>query len=190
MSPPASASGWIAWLRRHVQRPWFAPVAGIASGLDAIAPVMPTQTLLIGTAVLHPRRWWSHGLWFALGATLGGTALSAALATWGPEAWAAAGLATPAALAGPRLQAAVQQYGAWALFVLALVPLPARTATAACALLGVPWPQVAAALAGGRLVAFPLLAWLASRRPAWLARLPGLARWRRRLTDAVPEPPG
>lgn len=176
---PASALGrWSVWLRRCSARPWFLPAGGFVAAADFFLPILPTQSLLIASTLLHPARWLRVGFWFLVGGVLGGAILAAVVDTWGQVI---AGWLLGDAMQGAgwrRTQELVQRHGAWALFALALAPWPVRTGVAVCAFAGVPWPQIVLALLAGRAVAFPGLAFLVSRSPPWLARLRFFARLR------------
>lgn len=172
------ASRWTGWVRRHSGRRWSVPCAAGITTLDAVLPLVPTQSLLIALACLHPRRWLRTGLWFALGGVLGGIVLAGAVGVLGVDHFAAARAGDGAGSDGWHAVATtwIRAWGPWALALLALLPLPVRTAIIVCAVGGVPLPAIALALAAGRVVAFPGLAWLVTRRPAWLARLTRRAR--------------
>ena len=163
-------------MQRHSARPWLVPLTATSTAADAILPVLPTQTLLVTLALLHPQRWLRTGLWFAWGSVLVGDLMALAVGQLGTEvvARALAAVGVEAAThpdAETGVLAWVREYGPWALAVLALGPWPVRSAVALCALSGVSWLAIAGALAAGRVMAFPGLAWLVTRRPAWLIRV-------------------
>jgi hypothetical protein len=180
-SPPPVAGKlgrWGVWLRRFSSRRWFLPAAGGVTSGDYFLPILPTQTLLIATTLLHPGRWRWVAFWFVVGGVAGGTALAAVIGSWGPEL---AGRLFGEAMTGEnwlRLQAIIQDHGAWALLALTAFPWPMRSGVAICALAGVPLFQIALALIAGRTIAFGGLAFLVSRSPAWLRRIPFFARLR------------
>jgi hypothetical protein len=189
--PPSRLGRWGAWLRRFSARPWFLPAAGTITAADFFLPILPTQTLLVATTLLHPRRWLATSLWFVFGGVLGGALLAAAVGAWGPPV---AERLFGAAMQGAgwiRVRDLVQDHGPLALAFLAMIPWPMRTGVAVCALLGVPWWQIVAALAAGRVVAFPGLACVISRSPAWLMRRPFFSRLRDEVRSLeTPPAPG
>lgn len=188
-APPSRLGRWGTWLRRFSRRPWFLPAAGGVSAADFFLPVLPTQTLLIASVLLHPNRWLRTALWFVAGGVLGGALLAAAVGAWGPAVIETIFGDAMQSSGWERVSALVQDHGAIALAVLAMIPWPMRTGVAVCALLGVPLWETVAALVIGRGIAFPGFAFLLSRSPAWLMRLPYFARLRaevRALETAAP----
>ena len=171
-------------LRQLSHRRWLVPATGLATATDSFLPVMPVQSLLVVLALLHPTRWLRTGLWFALGGTLGGAAMALALSHLG------AGYAGEIVGGGAENGFAagvagwIRMHGPWALAVLALGPWPLRSAVIVCALGGASWQTIAIALATGRSISFPALAWLVGRRPAWLGRVRWFDRLRRTLDTA------
>ena len=152
--------------RRYSARPWFTPLAGLATALDSFAPLMPTQTLLVTLGALHPRRWLATGLWFALGGAAGAASMALVVETWIPEAVERFMAGRESGSWWHTVRERVEAHGAWALFLLTLGPWPMRTGVVLCALAGVAWFEIALALGAGRSVAFPALAWAAGRSPA------------------------
>lgn len=181
------ARAW-AWMRRHAERPWFAPAVGIGSALDYVVPVVPTISLSAAVALLDPRRWAWIALWFALGSTLGGTVLAALAHALGPPALEAVLGDLTHSDGYLRAVAFLREWGPLALFALAAVPLPMRSAVVAASVAGVPPAMVALVMLPGRLVAFLLVTGMARFAPDALLRLAARRPGRRR-TESPPSPP-
>ena len=173
-SAPAASRSYrvVGFLRRAARRPAAIPAAGLASAADVFLPILPSQTLLIACTLLHPARWLSTALWFLLGGTL----LATALNQWGPLLLETAMPDLTASSGWHRILKLVHAHGARALLGLAALPFPVRIAIAVCALSGVPLWHIILALGGGRGFALSSLAWVSSRFPRLLQRLPDVRR--------------
>ena len=163
----------VRWLDRQAERPGFYPKVGLFPLLDYAVPVMPNQMLLIALAYLHPARWREIAATFAVASALG--AMGVALVVQGVGGGTADWLTGNVEAAGAAFDL-IRAYGVGALAVLALLPIPPRTAVLLCALAGLPALQIGAAVAVGRLVAAGLLAWVAANSPNALRRMPTIAR--------------
>ena len=161
----------------------FLPLIGLVAAADYALWFLPSKTLVMVAAALHPRDWWRISAWFTAGSVVGATAFAAAVAHLGPPvlAYAFGDVATSAAW--QRAHALVVEWGAAALFVLAALPWPLRTVVAACAVLQLPLPVIAASIAAGRFLGFCVLTWVCGRAPDVLMRSP-------RIKAAFSEAPG
>jgi membrane protein YqaA with SNARE-associated domain len=161
-------------LRRVAQARGFLPVIGIVAAADYALWFLPSKTLVIVAAVVHPRDWWRISAWFTAGSVVGATAFAALVAYMGPPVleWAFGDLSNSGAW--QRAHALVLEWGAAALFVLAALPWPLRTVVAACAVLQLPLAVIAASILVGRFLGFCALTWLCSHAPNVLLRSPRL----------------
>lgn len=157
-------------LRRVSGARQFLPIIGLVAAGDYALWFLPSKTLVIVAAMLHPQDWWRIAAWFTAGSVVGATAFAAVVGYLGPpvldylfgeisvsESWQAA-------------RTLVQDWGVLALFVMAALPLPMRTVVAACAVLDMPLATIAAAIATGRLAGFSVLTWLCGHTPEVLMR--------------------
>ncbi|HEX2101506.1 MAG TPA: hypothetical protein VHF69_12620, partial [Candidatus Synoicihabitans sp.] len=171
---------------RLSQRRVSAPAAGLLTGFDSFVPVIPSVSLLLALSLLQPQRWRIFAAWFALGAAWGGVAVALLLRVSGaPEAYAE--WIAPAELSV--FADWLREFGAIALFGLALLPFPMRSAVIVCALSEIPVLHIAVGLLSGRLIGYSAAAWLVTRVPQWIARRRGVARILTVLTETPPSPP-
>jgi hypothetical protein len=169
------------WLRKHVDRPGFLPVASLVSAADFFLPILPTQSVLVGSTLLRPQRWRRIALAFVLGGALGGTALAACLQFLAPTLTEA--LLPTANARLEEVRAFLGSYGALGLFLLTIVPWPMRSGVAVCALAGVPLLHILLALLAGRSLGFGGLAFLISRGSRVLENWSGFRRLRSQVHD-------
>lgn len=163
----------VRWLDREADRPGFYGKVGLFPFLDYALPFLPNQMLLIALAYLQRDRWIALAATFAIASALGAmaVALVVQLVGGGVAEW----LTGNVEAAGTAFDL-IEDYGAFALAGLALLPTPPRTGVLLCALAGLPVPQIGAAVVGGRLVAAGIIAWAAANSPHVLRRVPVIAR--------------
>jgi len=174
----------ICHLERWVDRPWAVPLLAAFALLDLFLLLIPTEGILISAVLLRPKRWIGICLWIVTGSALGALLLAGAFQYFGPEimhhwlpfifhseAWA-------------RSENTIYEYGAPALAVIALSPLPQQPAVAIAALARVPVLSIFVMVWFGRLAKYALFAWLASHSPKivlgarWPRWVPLAAGWR------------
>ncbi len=165
----------VALLRRVSRSRGVLPVVGLVAAADYVFWFLPSKTLVIVTALLHPGAWWRIAAWFTAGSVAGATAFAAVVAAVGPPLLAS--LFGDLAASGPwqHAHALVREWGAAALLVFAALPWPLRTIVAACAVLDLPLAVIAASVAVGRLAGFSVLTWVCARVPGVLTRSPKIA---------------
>lgn len=161
----------LAYIDRAAGKRWFWPAVGLFPSLDYLLPVLPNQLLMIALSVLHPRKWLLVALVFIAASAMG--AFGAAwLIQYLGETWAGR---LPFGGEGEALHWAAGQVRRWGLLavaVLALLPVPPRTAVIACALAGLPPEGIAGAVALGRTVPATAISFLSAKSPALLVKLP------------------
>lgn len=170
---PSRALRAARYLDRLSDRPVFLPAVSVFPFLDYALPFLPNQLLLILLSALRPARWIAIALVFTAATVCG------AMVT----AWLIQSVASPmlSSLFGTsegsgasdtfaQAKSYIEEYGLWALTVLALLPAPPRTAVIVCATLGLPPLQIGAAVGAGRIFSAGGVAYLAARAPGWLRR--------------------
>jgi hypothetical protein len=172
---PRRRSPVVAVIRRVLQSRAILPAIGIIAAADYVVWFLPSKTLVIVAALLHPGRWWRIAAWFTAGSVAGATAFAAVVAAVGPPILTALFGDLASSVAWQQAHAIVRQWGAAALFVAAALPWPLRTIVAACAVLDLPLAVIAASVAAGRFGGFSLLTWLCARVPGVLLRSPRIA---------------
>jgi hypothetical protein len=166
----------IEFLDRAAGKPWFWPAVGLFPSLDYVLPVLPNQLLMIGLSVLHPKRWRLIALVFVAASALGAFGTAWLIQFMGDN-WA--GIVPFGAGDSDTWKWAMDQVrsrGLLAVALLALLPVPPRTAVIACAVAGLPPEGIAAAVAAGRSVPATVIAFLCAKAPAILAKAPLVGR--------------
>jgi membrane protein YqaA with SNARE-associated domain len=162
----------------------FLPLIGLVAAGDYVLWFLPSKTLVIVAALLHPRAWWRISAWFTAGSVVGATGFAAVVAYVGPPVLVYLFGDLSASQSWQHAHTIVLRWGAAALVVLAALPWPLRTVVAACAVLELPLPVIAVSIAAGRFAGFSGLTWLCGRTPGVLLRSP---RIKAALGDAMAE---
>lgn len=148
----------------------FLPILGLVAAADYALWFLPSKTLVIVAALLHPHAWLRITAWFTAGSVVGASAFAVAVGWFGPPLLAYLFGDLEASAAWRRAHALMVEWGALALFVMAALPWPLRTAVAVCTVLGLPLPVIAASIAAGRFLGFAGLTYTCGRAPHLLTR--------------------
>ncbi|MDP1692179.1 MAG: hypothetical protein Q8L49_09570 [Burkholderiaceae bacterium] len=141
---------WAGRLFPYADRWWFAPLAALLSAAATLSLSVPVGPLLMALVALNPRRWRAVVAWSVLGSAVAGALFTHLLGQFG-GAWIDARL--------PQLAASkhwhylvtwVSSYGFVTLTAIAASPFAQTPALVLAALLGLPWPEVFAALLLGK----------------------------------------
>lgn len=157
-------------------RPWFLPAVAAFPLADYALPFLPNQVLLVALCVLQPRRWWQFAIAFVLAGSLGAILTTLVIQTLGAPA--VDGFVGDSLEGGAPagLEDLIEQYGLWALALLAMLPWPPRTAVVVCALAGLAPLEIGIAVALGRVVPTAAYTLLAARAPQILRRFKSVDR--------------
>ncbi len=165
---------WIKALQKHADRWWYAPLIGLLAGADLFLIVIPTDGLLISGVMLAPKRWIYTAFMVTLGSSLGTLALGALLQEHGLPFLLKIVPGIDQGSAWIWTQNLMDQWGTWAVFLVALSPLMQHPAVAIAALAGMTLTNLFVMVFAGRILKYLFLAYLATHAPAVLGRLWGL----------------
>ncbi len=163
---PAASQRVVLWLGRQIDRWWYLPLLALLAGLDMFIWVVPTDVLVITTAVLRPGRWSRICTLVALGSALGMCALAYGVGLGSP--WVSRMLESVALLEGSlrAARSATQASGPWALFLVTLSPfVPAQPAIALAVFAGMKPIAVFFLALLGRLSKYGIYTAMAAKAP-------------------------
>lgn len=163
-------------LKLYVERPWFGPLLGLLAALDYFLIIIPTDGLLITSAMMAPKRWIRLSFWLALGSVAGAIAFAVFVQLYGNPflEWA-----FPAIHENHFWKLSDQwmdHYGVWAVFFIGALPLVIHPVIAIAALAAIPIREIAFALFVARALKYGTYSWLASHAPHYLLRLKNLKK--------------
>jgi uncharacterized membrane protein YdjX (TVP38/TMEM64 family) len=167
---------WIRWIRKasaHYTFPIFAIAIVV---LDFFFPVLPSTALLIGGSLLAPTRWFGITVGCSLGSALGALTVATIFQEYG---WLFIEWLFGDLKSAPQWQTiewAIQTYGLFALFIIAVLPMPLRIPTLLTALADISAIMIALIIFSGRLIGYGTLARIASRSPEKMVKWPLIRR--------------
>lgn len=160
------------WLRvqQFINRPWYVALVSLLAGLDLFILVVPSDGLMISAVLARRERWVSTFLWVTTGSALGALLLTGLIQGIGAEAMESLLPSVFNTEGWSGTEAFLASYGAVALALLALSPLPQQPGVVLAALADMPPLVVFLAVWLGRAVKYGLFAWLAAYAPSQLRR--------------------
>lgn len=165
---------WFTVLQKYADRWWYAPAIGLLAAADLFLVVIPTDGLLISAVMLAPRRWIYTALMVTTGSTLGTLLLGHLLQVHGLPLLLHISPGIEQSSIWVWTNGLMDQWGTWAVFLVALSPLMQHPAVALAALAGMSLSTMAVMVFSGRVIKYLLLAYLATHAPGVLGRLWGL----------------
>jgi membrane protein YqaA with SNARE-associated domain len=149
----------IVKLQRFAARPWYLPmIAGLAA-LDLFVGFIPSDGIVISSAMLKPRRWLRTGLWMACGSASGALLLGALAERFGEPVVRTLLPGVVGSAAWVQGGEFLRAYGALALALMSFGPLPQQPAVAICGLAHMPLVAIFLAVLAGRTAKYLLFAW-------------------------------
>lgn len=145
-------------------------VLAVVAFVLTLAMSVPFASVLVLAVFLQPRRWRTIAVYSALGASIGGLSLYLVfhhlgwnqLLSWYPD--------LAASNSWRDATRWVSAYGAWALLLIAVSPLPQTPALAFAAIARLPIAEVFLALLVGKVLKYSVYGWLVARFPERYAR--------------------
>lgn len=186
----AKALGAIRGLRRYVDRPWYPFALAGLTMIDFFVVFIPSDGIIVASAMARPKRWVSLGIAMALGSLIGGLILAAVAQHFGEPFinWISPGLLDSEAWLTS--EAWLERHGIWALFLVAASPLAQQPSILLAGLTDMPIWEIGLALASGRLLKFLAYAWIASHTPKLVKKIPALSGELEELVEGDPSKSG
>lgn len=167
-------SRWIVSFQKHVNRTWYAPLLGLIAALDCFVLVIPTDGILISSAMLRPKRWLILAVCTAIGSTFGAM-LFAALVEYHGLPWILE--IYPTINSGAMWSLATQffeRFGLLLVFAVAAAPITQHPIVILAVLAKVSLFKLGLVMLAGRLFKCLIMAYVASHAPRLLAKMWGV----------------
>ncbi len=163
----------IEHLQRFTERVWYPPLLGLLALIDLFIIVIPTDGMLISSAMLRPKNWLSLSLYVAIGSSLGISIFYYIVDTHGLP-WILD--IYPGINQGSLWiwsESFFQKYGLFLVFVVAAAPLMQHPTIILASLAHTPFLKVIAVVLSGRILKYLVLAYISSHSPRLLSKLWG-----------------
>jgi membrane protein YqaA with SNARE-associated domain len=161
-------------LRRYVDRPWYPfAIAGL-SAIDFFVIIIPSDGIIVASAIARPRKWISLSLAMAIGSLLGGFIMALIVRHYGESfiSWFSPNLLLAESWQTFRLW--IEDNGMWAIFIVAISPIVQQPVILLAGLTDMPIYEMVISLGVGRVIKFLVYGWVASHTPKVLNRIPTL----------------
>lgn len=152
-------------LQRTVSSSGFTAVCALLALLGTLTAAYPVTAVVVPAVLLAPGRWKGVSLACALGSALAATALVVAFHHMG---WNQVYAYFPQLQTDSQWQQVMQwgeDYGIWALFLIAISPLPQTPALILLASSHQDYAPIFLAMLGGKILKYGFFAWLARHFP-------------------------
>ncbi len=148
----------------------------LLAGLDAFILIVPTDGLLVGAAMLAPRRWIATTIIVSLGSSLGYLLFAYLLEKHGLPFLLHWSPGLDQASIWMWSNSFFDKWGALALFLVAVGPVPQQPAVALAALAAMPLWEIFSLVLLGRLLKYGFLCWIGTHAPNLLTKLWGMKK--------------
>lgn len=165
---------WVRFFQRYSSRWWYAPAISLLAFADLFLVVIPTDGLLVSAVMLSPRRWLYTAALVSLGSSLGAAALAYVLSRHGLSFLLHVSPGIEQSHAWVWTNHLMSEWGAWALFLIALSPIMQHPAIALAAFTGISETKIFLVVLAGRAIKYLFLAWAASHAPRLLGHIWGM----------------
>lgn len=164
----------IHYLQKFTGRKWYPPLVGLLALIDYFIIIVPTDGLLISSAMLKPKNWLYLALCVGLGSTLGALILFYLVRTQGLD-WL---LEFYPDFSHESMwlwtEAFFLKFGLVLVFVIAATPIVQQPIVILAALTNTPFWHILIAILSGRLIKSLALAYIGSHSPHLLSKLWGV----------------
>lgn len=152
-------------------KPWFPFAMALIALADYFIFVVPLDAMVVASVVAARKRWISISVWTSLGSTIGAALFALLIQGYGAEflhSWA------PHLLEDSFAQTIthwLQNYGFWALIVIAMMPIHQHPTVAIAALAKVPVLTIFITMFLGRQFKYCIYTWLSFHAKEGLGRI-------------------
>ncbi|AGH95654.1 YqaA family protein [Pseudobdellovibrio exovorus] len=164
----------IAYLQRFMDRWWYSPIVGALALLDNLILIVPTDGILISSALLKPRQWLYLAISVSVGSTIGAFLLFHLVGVHGLPWILNLYPAIDESTAWILTERFFDQYGLILVFAVAATPVMQQPAIVLASLSQTSLFYFLLAVFFGRLMKYFIMAYIASHAPRLLSKMWGI----------------
>ena len=165
---------YVKILQKYANRIWYPPFIGLLAALDNLVIIVPNDGILISSAMLTPRRWFTLALCVAIGSTLGAIVLATFVETQGLHWILEMYPGINENKSWVWTENFFEKYGMLLVFVVAITPLMQQPAIIIASLAKTPLLLLAVIIFSGRFIKFLVMSSLGSHAPRFLNKIWGV----------------
>jgi membrane protein YqaA with SNARE-associated domain len=163
-------------MQNKTQKFWYAPLVSFLAFVDNFLIIVPTDSILISSTMLAPKKWMRFALFMGIGSSVGALLLAFMVELKGTEIILSFFPKINQTFAWEVSEIFLKKYGLFFVFLIGISPLMQQPAIILAALASPSLISLGIAIFSGRLLKFIFLAYLASHAPKYLANLWGVNR--------------
>lgn len=160
--------------QHYIDHAWYLPALGFLAFLDNFLVLIPTDGILISSAMLKPKKWFSLALFIAVGSAIGVAALAYVIQIYGIQIVETLFPGIQTTSAWIKTEEFFRQYGLWLLFAVAATPFTQQPALILAVLAGIPILQIIIIEFIGRWLKYMLMSYIGSHAPHLLKKMWGV----------------
>lgn len=161
-------------LETFADRIWYPPLIGFLAAIDHLVLIIPSDGILISSAMLTPKRWVTLASCVAVGSTVGAIVLAAVVEAhglpWILQTYPGIDQTSWWTLSRDLFE----RYGLLMLFAIAATPVVQQPIVILASLANTPLFEMTVVIFTGRIAKFLFIAYLGSHAPRYLKKLWGL----------------
>jgi len=165
---------YVLSLQQFVGRSWYSPLIAFLAAIDSFIIIVPTDGILISSAMLKPKRWFSLAAWLTIGSTAGSLALASFVEVYGIDFIVQAFPGIETGRLWLWSLKFFESYGLLLVFMVAVTPLSQQPTVIFAALADTPLSKLAVAVFSGRFIKYLLMSYLGSHAPSVLGKFWGI----------------
>lgn len=161
-------------LQQFANRWWYSPLIALLAALDNLVVVIPTDGILISSAMLQNKKWFSFAFFISFGSTLGATLLAALVEIhglpWILEYYPGINATTTWTMT----EGFFARYGLLLVFIVAATPLMQHPTVILAGLANTPLEKLAITIFAGRFLKYIVMSYIGSHTPKLLSKMWGV----------------
>lgn len=161
-------------LQRFTDRFWYPPLIGFLALIDNFIIIIPTDGILISSAMLKPKSWLYLSICISIGSTLGALMFFYIVETHGLPFILDIYPSLNQGAMWQWSESFFQQYGLLLVFFVAATPLMQQPAIILASLAHTPFLHVLAVVFAGRTIKYLVMSYISSHSPRLLSKLWGV----------------
>ncbi len=165
---------YIASIQKFIDQWWYNYFLGILAGIDHLVLVIPTDGLVVSSAMINPKKWKHLAVCVAIGSTMGAVLLAEISKVYGLPFLNEHFSSMVSSPYWAKTQLYFEAYGLWFVFLLALSPLAQQPGVILAGLAGVSIMELALVVFLGRILKYSFISYVSVFAPNLIYRLWGI----------------
>jgi membrane protein YqaA with SNARE-associated domain len=165
---------WVASIQKFIDQWWYNYFVGFLAGFDHLALVIPTDGLVVSSAMINPKKWKHLAICTAIGSTLGAVLLAQISNVYGLPFLNEHFTSIVSSPYWAKTQIYFEVYGLGFVFLLAVSPLAQQPGVILAGLAGASLLELAMVVFLGRILKYSFLSYVSVFAPNLIYRLWGI----------------